>query len=209
MTIQVLADTTDEVLCARLAGGDQNALAGLYDRHGAPAFGVAVRITRSREAAEDIVQVAFLKLWRAPRLYSRARGSFRGWFIRLVINLALDDLRRDASRQRLGAAIGRELGTAEPVADPHDEVEARLGAAALGNAIRRLSEAQRQVLELAFFGGQTLPEIAAYTALPVTTVKGRMRLALARLRSELARPDLTVRAGTSMPRDRGGLAGHL
>ena len=194
MSIQVLADPTDEVLCSRLADGDQDALASLYDRHGHQAFGVAVRITRSREAAEDIVQGAFLKLWRAPRLYSRARGSFRGWFIRLVINLALDELRRDASRQRLGVAIKWELRTAAPVADPHGEVEARLAATALGSAMGRLSEAQRQVVELAFFGGQTLPEIAAHTALPVTTVKGRMRLALARMRSELAGRDLMVRA---------------
>lgn len=182
------AGMSDEQLCYRLADLDQQALAQLYDRHGRQAFALAVRITRSREAAEDIVQMSFIKLWRAPRLYSPDRGSFRGWFLRIVSNLAIDQVRKDATQQRLGSAISEQIEADHPVADPFEEVARRLGSAAVHRAMGSLPRPQRQVLELAYFKDRSLPEIAALTSLPVTTIKGRMRLALQKMRLEIAQP---------------------
>lgn len=180
------AEVSDEQLCSQLADLDQEALARLHDRHGSQAFARAMRITRSREAAEDIVQMSFIKLWRAPRLYSRDRGSFRGWFLKIVSNLAIDQVRKEATRQRLGSAISDQLQAEDTGADPFEEVARRLNSAAVHRAMGSLPRPQREVLELAYFKDRSLPEIATLTSLPVTTIKGRMRLALQKMRFEVS-----------------------
>jgi RNA polymerase sigma-70 factor, ECF subfamily len=180
-----MVEASDEDLCERIAGSDQHALAELYDRNGRLAFSAAYRIAGSRPAAEDIVQIAFMKLWLAPDRYSRERGSFRSWFERLVTNLALDQARRDSSAHRARMAFSGEMPSIRASSDPLNEVVQRFVAADLRIAMTRLPGPQRQVLELAYFGGRSIPEIARALAVPVSTIKGRMRLAIQRMRRDL------------------------
>jgi len=178
-------EDTDEELCAALAAGDQTALGLLYDRHGTLAYSVAVRITASRETAEDVVQQSFVKLWMAPDRFVHQRGAFRPWLLQVVRNMAIDQVRRAGAQPRLPSAMSFEMGSCTPAGDPFDEVARRATAAAVRGAVDRLPAGQREVVEMAYFGGRSLPEIAAGTSLPVTTVKGRMRLALEKMRRHL------------------------
>lgn len=184
-TARTTVEASDEDLCEKIAGNDQHALAELYDRSGRLAFSAAYRISGSRAAAEDIVQDAFMKLWLAPDRYSRERGSFRTWFGRLITNLALDQARRDSSAHRTRMAWSGEVPSIRACSDPFNEVVQRLAAADLRSAMTRLPGLQRQVLELAYFGGHSVPEIARALAVPVSTIKGRMRLAIERMRRDL------------------------
>ena len=197
-------DFSDEELCGHLAHHDEEALAALYDRTGPQAFRVATRIVGSREAAEDIVQTAFMKLWHAPETYRYDRGSFSTWFMRIVSNLAIDQVRRNASRSRLNAVIFNETLVQDQVGDPWDEVVRRLAHADVHNALRALPGPQRQVLRLAYFEGRTVPQIAVLTDLPITTVKGRLRLALGRMRREMS-PSLRL----TKPADQPGWSRYL
>jgi RNA polymerase sigma-70 factor, ECF subfamily len=141
-----------------------------------------------RALAEDIVQEAFLSLWRSGARYDRARGSVRSWVLSVVHNRAIDAFRRDVSGER------REVhaeGAAERVPSREltdTEVERRDDARQVRSALAELPADQRQVIELAYFGGFTHSQIAEMLKLPAGTVKGRMRLGLAKLRLALGEP---------------------
>ena len=157
-------------------------LEALYDAYHRQALGLACRLLGSREEAEEVVQEAFLAAWRALGDYDPTRGSARTWFLTLVRHRAIDALRARGRRP----AVPLE-GRAE-VEDPHD-VSAAAIAHAEGQAVRAalaaLPAAQRQALELAYFGGLSHTEIAERLEAPMGTVKGRIRLGLDRLRAAL------------------------
>jgi RNA polymerase sigma-70 factor (ECF subfamily) len=139
----------------------------------------------SRAAAEDVVQEAFLSLWRSGARYDRARGSVRTWVLGIVHNRAIDSLRRSVVHDRRRAS---DEGLEERFeARERTEVEvARLDEAEeIRQALQTLPAEQCRVIELAYFGGFTQTEIASMLETPVGTVKGRMRLGLEKMRAQL------------------------
>jgi len=166
--------------------GEPDAFEVIFDRHGDAAFSLAYRMCGTRGGAEDVVQEAFLSLWRSGARYERVRGSVRSWILSVVRNRAIDAFRHEAVKQ--GQDVSDE-GVAErvPSRDVTDaEVERRDDARTVRTALFELPRDQRRVIELAYFGGFTHAEIAEMLELPAGTVKGRMRLALTKLRLSLS-----------------------
>jgi len=181
------ADRTDRAWMDRLAGGDLGALDLLYGQYGAMAFSIAYRITGDRSAAEDVVQDAFLGAWRNAGRYADARGSVRTWLLSIVHHRAIDAIRRRRPTVELPDAEA-VLPDALTLPDTWGDVELRLDREAVQVALTRISEVQREAIELAYFGGLTQTEIAERTGVPLGTVKGRLRLGLQGLRIALLPP---------------------
>jgi RNA polymerase sigma-70 factor (ECF subfamily) len=180
-------DRTDREAMDRLANGDLGALDGLYERYGAMAFSIALRITGDRTAAEDVVQEAFLGAWRNAARYVDARGTVRTWLLSIVHHRAIDAIRRRRPMIELPEV---ETGLPEVLTLPDTwvEVSQRLDRETVVAALDAISAVQREAIELAYFGGLTQTENAARTGVPLGTVKGRLRLGLAGLRAELVGP---------------------
>jgi RNA polymerase sigma-70 factor (ECF subfamily) len=180
-----MKELADEDLMALVRDGDARAFEVLFDRHGGPAFSLAYRMCGSRARAEDIVQDAFLSVWRAGGRYDQSRGSVRSWILSAVHNRAIDTFRREAVRPTRPL---EESGVAERVAAPEltdIEAERRADADQVRGALRELPDDQRQVIELSYYGGFTHQQIAEMLSLPPGTVKGRMRLGLGKMRITL------------------------
>ncbi len=178
----------DEDLMHLVYGGDARAFEVVFDRHAGAAFSLAYRMCGRRAMAEDVVQDAFLSLWRSGARYDRSRGSVRSWVLSVVHNRAIDAFRRGAVKQ--GRDIADE-GLAEQLRAPERtelEVERREEARQVRTALDDLPPDQRQVIELAYFGGFSHSQIAKMLELPAGTVKGRMRLGLSKLRLSLSDP---------------------
>jgi RNA polymerase sigma-70 factor, ECF subfamily len=165
--------------------GDARAFEVVFDRHADAAFSLAYRMCGRRAIAEDVVQESFLSLWRSGARYDPARGSVRAWVLRVTHNRAIDALRRGAAKDSLdvsdeGAAVrmpAREM--------TDEEVHRREDAREIRSALDELPSDQRQVIELAYFGGFTHSQIAEMLDLPAGTVKGRMRLGITKMRLAL------------------------
>jgi RNA polymerase sigma-70 factor (ECF subfamily) len=183
-----LAGLADEDLMALVQDGDARAFEVIFDRHGDVAFSLAYRMCGRRAMAEDVVQEAFLSLWRSGARYDRTRGSVRSWVLGVVHNRAIDLFRRESVR------TGRDVSddtTVERMAAPDStegEVQRRDDASEVRGALHTLPDEQRQVIELAYFGGFSHSQIAELLRLPAGTVKGRMRLGLTKLRVSLGDP---------------------
>jgi RNA polymerase sigma-70 factor, ECF subfamily len=182
MSLSALAD---EDLMQLVRRGDTLAFEVVYDRHATAAFSLAYRMTGARNVAEDVVQEAFLSLWRSGARYDRTRGSVRTWVLGIVHNRAIDALRRSMVHDKRRASdegIEERLEAAE-----RTEVEAarRDEAREVRSALAALPAEQSRVIELAYFGGFSQSEIAAMLETPIGTVKGRMRLGLQKMRGEL------------------------
>jgi len=173
----------DSELAAGLAAGDETALGTLYDRYGALAYGVALRVLGDPGRAEDAVQDAFLKVWRGAAGFDPSRGSLRSWLLAAVRNRSIDMLRGRSLHERRELALRPEVQSAGR--GPDEEAAASMERAAVRAALAELSEEQRQAVLLAYFGGLTQREIAELAGVPLSTVKGRMRLALDRLAAYL------------------------
>jgi RNA polymerase sigma-70 factor (ECF subfamily) len=187
-----LGSLADEELMALVGDGEPRALEVIFDRHGGAAFSLAYRMCGRRALAEDIVQNAFLSLWRSGGRYDRGRGSVRSWVLSIVRNRAIDAFRHET------VISGRDVadeGAAARLAAPEltdSEAEKRESTRQVRAALEGLPSAQRQVIELAYFGGFTHAEIAQMLDLPSGTVKGRMRLGLTKMRIALGDPSSVV-----------------
>ncbi|HKW71286.1 MAG TPA: sigma-70 family RNA polymerase sigma factor [Candidatus Dormibacteraeota bacterium] len=183
---RVVAGAGDEELAAGLAAGNHVALAELYDRYAGLAYGVAIRILGDPGRAEDAVQDAFMNVWSRAASFDAERGSVRAWLLTAVRNRSIDYLRGRGAHERQEDELQPDVAyaTSSP-SDPWREVSVALERSAVRDAIGSLPAEQRQVVELAYFGGYTHTEIADMTRLPLGTVKGRMRLALEKLSSYL------------------------
>ena len=176
----------DEDLMQLMHRGDPRAFEAIYERHSAAAFSLAYRMVGRGNVAEDVVQEAFLSLWRSGARYERARGSVRTWVLGIVHHRAIDQLRRSSVHSKRRASdegIEERLESGERT---DVEVARRDEAQAIRSAMETLPPEQSHVIELAYFGGFTHTEIADILETPVGTVKGRMRLGLEKLRDRLA-----------------------
>jgi RNA polymerase sigma-70 factor, ECF subfamily len=174
-------------LRARLLDGDGFALAEAYDQFSPMVYGLAVRVTGDRAAAEDVAQEVFLHLWERPWAFDPDRGRLRAWLATMAHHRAVDHLRRTAVR---GRAATRAADQPEPAPPPNPE-EAAVAAAVAKRvrvAVDELPPPQRTAVLLAYFEGHTFRQVAELTGVPEGTAKSRLRLALrhlaARLRSE-------------------------
>jgi len=177
----------DEELMPRIGEKDPDAFEVFYDRHGGVAFSLAYRIVGERGAAEDVVQEAFISIWRSGARYDRARGSVRSWMLGIVRNRAIDFLRSKAGRAPKLDFDDDAVLEHRPSAELTDaEALRRETTHELRGALGELPGEQSKVIELAYFGGFSHSEIAKMLDVPLGTVKGRMRLGLEKIRGELA-----------------------
>jgi RNA polymerase sigma-70 factor (ECF subfamily) len=171
---------TDAQLMARVAAGDAAAFEVIYDRYRVPAYSLARRIAGT--AAEDGMQDAFISLWRTAARFDPERGNLRSWVLTLVRNGCIDALRRHRTRAA-GQAWPAEVLEQLPAPERTEEqVLAREGNREARQLLAGLPAEQRQVIELAYFGGFTQQEIARGMGVPLGTVKSRARIGLQKLR---------------------------
>jgi RNA polymerase sigma-70 factor (ECF subfamily) len=185
---EVAADPDAELL-RRMADGDEAALAALYDRWVGRVHTLAFWILKDADEAEDVVEETFWQAWRTAARYDGVRSAGSTWLVMIARSRALDRLRAQRRRADWTSAPGTAgtlLDMASPgERDPTARTEEGEHSAVLAEAIGALPSEQRQVLELAFFGGLSHSEIAARTAQPLGTVKTRIRLAMDKLRQRL------------------------
>jgi RNA polymerase sigma-70 factor (ECF subfamily) len=181
------ADREDRELHRRLSAGDRGAFDELYRRYAGAAYGVALRLVRQELLAQDVVHDAYMALWRAPEAYDPGRGPFRAFFLSLVHHRAVDTIRREERlRARTERAANLEPVTGEDVAEAVTEdayLDVRRGQ--IREALGGLSDEQRQVIEMAYFGGMTQVQIAEEIGIPLGTVKTRTLAAMRKLRKAL------------------------
>lgn len=180
------SDGEDDALLAAIQESDERGLAALYDRYGRLAFGLAYRMLGERGAAEDVVQEAFINVWRRAVSFQLGRGSARSWLMSIVHNLAIDRRRGRQRRAWTDVTLDDVDGTLEIEEDDAFAVVAQsIDAARIQTALQALPEEQRQAIVLAYFMGLTHQEIASETGIPLGTIKSRMRLGLRRMRTTL------------------------
>ena len=168
--------------------GEARAFEIVFDRHGGPAFSLAYRMCGRRAMAEEVVQEAFLSMWRSGARYDRTRGSVRSWVLGVVRDVAV--LAGEMTAQRVDRPVADD-GIIERMAAPEltdAEAARREESQAVRGALGELPAEQRQVIELAYFGGFTHSQIAEMLETPVGTIKGRMRLGLTKMRLLLGDP---------------------
>jgi len=181
-----LRQLADEDLMHLVRRGEARAFEVIVERHQGAAFGLAYRMTGTRATAEDVVQEALLSLWRSNARYDRARGSVRTWILGIVHNRAIDALRRGTVHDRRRASDEGIEERFEAAERTDVEVARREEAGEVRSALRSLPPEQVRVIELAYFGGFTHIEIAEMLGAPLGTIKGRMRLGLAKMADLLA-----------------------
>jgi len=192
----------DRQVVERIAMGDELAFAQAYDRHSALVYGAVVRFVGDREAAAEVVQDAFMALWRRARQFDAASGSLAGWLLGIARHRAIDRFRSE-SRRPTAAAVSMTDAFAgvEPYAvsandtttiDPTDVAELRWRQSVVRTLVADLPDPERNVLLLAYGRGLSQAEIAERTGTPLGTVKSRTRRALAHLRTRLGNvPDIS------------------
>jgi RNA polymerase sigma-70 factor (ECF subfamily) len=177
----------DHELLRRVSARDDGAFEELYRRYAPAAYGLARRVLRLPELAQEVVHEAFAAVWAAPDAYDPARGSFRSFFLALVHHRSVDAVRREERLRERERRVNPGTGVDEDIsegiveeaelADRREEVRA---------ALRALPEEQRRVVELMYFEGWTQARIAAETATPLGTVKTRTLAAMRKLREMLS-----------------------
>jgi RNA polymerase sigma-70 factor (ECF subfamily) len=180
---------TDTELISRVAQRDRGAFEALYDRYAGACLGLAIRLLGDPPAGEEIVQEAFWRIWKQAATFDVERGRFSSWLFGIVHHLAVDELRRRGRRPPV-IQIESEVEALRDIPDHTQDVAesawSNLQSAEVRTALGRLPEAQRSIIQLAYFDGLTHQEIAAKLNQPLGTVHTRARLALQKLKDSLA-----------------------
>jgi RNA polymerase sigma-70 factor (ECF subfamily) len=182
----------DEDLLSFVGQGDSEAFTILYDRYGRAAFSLAYRVMGERQAAEDLVQDAFLKLWRSATSYRPERSGVRTWLFSIVRNRGIDQLRSHASRRRTQDRLEAFTPRSQP-SEAFAETWRNSQRDRVRDALNTLPPEQLKVLELAYFSGYTHVQVSELLDVPLGTIKGRMRLGLKKMRVYFDHPKLTRR----------------
>lgn len=182
-----VTEAHDRELVHRVRNGDEDAFRGLFGRYAPAAKALALRIVRQSQLAEEIVQEAFLAVWRHPEAYDGARGSVRSWLMGVVHHRAVDAVRREESYRRraedaIPDVLQEQADHAEDVVDALGRPEERR---AVRDALGDLPPEQREVLTLMYFEGLSQSQVAERTGLPLGTVKSRTLLGMKRMRASL------------------------
>ena len=187
------ADTL-AALIARIARQDEDALGALYDATVGRVYGLALRILRDEQGAEEVAEEVFFQVWRQAGRYDGARGRPLGWLLNLARSRALDQLRRrdealshpdPTTLHAEEAGGGLDFSESRESHDPQDLLAATEANRGLHRALAALEPVPRQMVALAFFRGLTHEEIAVSTNVPLGTVKSHIRRALTALRAAL------------------------
>jgi len=179
-----LAHLSDEALVLLAARSEESALAELYDRYGRTVYGLALRILRDEALAEDAMQEAFLTVWRTASQFVPERGKASTWILTLAHRRAVDAVRHEQRRR----ADSIERGPEPSVHGVEEDAWLRLQRERVQSALRRLPDAQREALELAYYGGFSQSELAERLGQPLGTIKSRMFSGLSRMRELLGEP---------------------
>ena len=191
-----LTHLSDEALVALVARGDETALGELYDRVGRVAYGIAFRVVRDDRLAEDAVQEGFLAVWRSAATFRAERAKASTWIVTLVHRRAVDLVRRE-ERRRTEPLDLEQRDAPDPVGSAEDEAWLGFERERVQRLLRMLPDAQREALELAYYGGYSQAELAERLGVPLGTIKSRMFAGLTRLRELL---DDTETEGSWTPR---------
>lgn len=180
------ADPTDEQLMGAVKAGEQAALETLYQRHAPLLRTVIGRVLNNDADTEDLLQEAFVEVWKQSRHYCEEKGKVLGWMVTLARRRAIDRLRKNQAYSRAGdrLRVETERETEAPV--PHRSDEAVVTADIRETFTRLLSTlppAQRDALHFAFYQGMSQREIAAHTGIPLGTIKTRLELAVRKMRT--------------------------
>jgi RNA polymerase sigma factor (sigma-70 family) len=172
-----------DAICAR----DEEGLRELYRRYGTVCYSLALRITRDRSLAEDVVQEVFVAAWDRASTFEETRGSVRSWLVTQAHHRAVDVVRKETSTKRRNLVLtvadpDRELPGADAVVE-EEWLSQRRGQ--VRAAVAQLPENQQQVLQLAYFSGMTQREIADQIGVPLGTVKSRTITGLRQLKAHL------------------------
>ena len=179
--IRVAASPDPQALLERVAANDDEALRELYRLYGRLAYTISLRIVSREDLAEEVVQEAFLRVWRHAAKFDSRKASFPTWFGRMVRNLSIDVLRRKEPLYRAGP-----IDDGAHLLSHSDTVDVPvLNRLIVRKAFLRLPPDQSRVLEMVYFGGLTHREIAVELEIPEGTVKSRLRLGLKKLRDWL------------------------
>jgi RNA polymerase sigma-70 factor (ECF subfamily) len=170
-------------LLRRAGQGDQAAFGRLYDGLAPLLYGIVVKVVRDPAQSEEVTQEAFLDLWRLAPRFDSSRGSVRSWAATLAHRRAIDRVRSEQSARDRNERDS--LKRPAPSPDVADQVLASIQATRVRRALDRLTEMQRQAVELAYFGGHSYREVAALLDVPEGTIKTRIRDGMIRLRDEL------------------------
>lgn len=174
---------SDAELIHAIRGGDEQALATIYDRYSTILFSLVLRILNRREEAEDVLQEVFLQIWRHASDYDRSRGRVFTWLVTIARSRALDRARsrgfRESSRQSQETAAAQQPYEAAALVFMSEQCEL------VRDALRELPDDQRRALYLAYFEGLTQTEIANHLHQPLGSVKTRMRAGIGKLREIL------------------------
>jgi RNA polymerase sigma-70 factor (ECF subfamily) len=183
MTYRDDASFEDADLVHGVTERDEAALAEIYRRHGGQVFGLAKRIIRDEELSRDIAQDVFVSLWKKPEAFDSSRGSLRSFLLAKTHSRAIDVIRSESSRR-----IREErdaLLRAESVPSVDEEVWQMTVSTKVRSALETIPERERQVIELAYFGGLTYREVAGRLGMAEGTVKSRIRSGLSRLQESM------------------------
>jgi RNA polymerase sigma-70 factor (ECF subfamily) len=178
-------ERSDAELLALVARREQLALAALYDRYGTRVFALAMRLLGDRQAAEEVAQDVFLRIWQRADTFQPGASSVLAWLLAITRNRSIDELRsrRGAARRQETAELpGAPAGPAD---DPQRRAEERLLADDVRKVLVDLPARQRRAVELAIFGGLTHSEVAAALDAPLGTVKSWLRQGLRQIRASL------------------------
>ncbi|WP_328456067.1 sigma-70 family RNA polymerase sigma factor [Streptomyces sp. NBC_00386] len=168
-------------LMSRVARGDQDAFASLYDVVAGPVLGIVRKVLRDPAQSEEVAQEVLVEVWRTAARYRPERGSVMNWVLTLTHQRAVDRVRSveaSAAREQKAALLDRTA----PFDEVTEQVEARLEREQVRRCLRTLTELQRQSVTLAYYRGLTYREVAELLATPLGTVKTRLRDGLIRLR---------------------------
>ena len=176
-------DPVDEAM-RKAARGDERAFMTVYDTYAQMVYGIALRVVRDPQLAEDVAQEAFVDAWRLATRFDPAKGSARSWLATITHRKAVDRVRSEQSR-RNREDRDAQRAAASPSVDVAGEVEDSLERRRVAEALDALTDAQREAVTLAYYGGRSYREVAALLDVPEGTIKTRIRDGLIKLRDRM------------------------